>query len=519
MPFHVDLVILNANIRTMDSQIPQAEAMVISNEHIIAIGSNAEVAVFQTYATETLDMDGRTILPGFIDTHAHLASLGQKMLHLDLGNTASIEEALQLVQERVNKSPEGKLIRGYNWDESQWETPRYITKNDLDPIAPKNPVILIRVCGHLISVNSETLKQLVLDSNDPGIDRDAKSGELTGILRDIPIDTRNFQSNDEDLAKALQEGCRYANSVGITSVHENLYKLQLPYLNEYLKLRQKDQLTVRIYVNLEAKLFDLLAAFGLPTGLGDDYLRLGGVKVFIDGSFGAQTAAISQPYLDKPESNGLMLFDEQNYRFLIVTANELGLQVSTHAIGDRAIELVIRVHEKASCSDFVKKLRHNIIHAEFLTPLLIKRVKKLDMLLLQQPNFVHRWGLPDGMYEVRLGPERAAQLNNFRRSLDVGIKVAFGSDCMPMDPLYGIYSAATHPNPATQISIEEAIRLYTIDAAYASFDEKKKGSLAPGKLADFVVLSANPFEIAPHELKTVKVLATYVGGRRVFSCL
>ena len=517
MPFQVDLAILNANIRTMDSQVPRAEAMVISNEHIIAMGSNDEVALFQTYATETIDMGGRTILPGFIDTHAHLASLGRKKLHLDLGNATSLGEALQLVQKRVNESPSGKLILGYNWDESQWKKPRYITKKDLDPIAPKNPVILIRVCGHLISVNSVTLKHLVLDSSTSGIDRDEKSGELTGILRDIPVDTCNFQSNDEDLAKALQEGCRYANSVGITSVHENLYKLQLPYLNEYLKLRQKDQLTVRIYVNLEAKLIDLLAGFGLPTGLGDDYLRLGGVKAFIDGSLGAQTAAISQPYHDKPESNGLILFDEEDYRFLIATANELGLQVSTHAIGDRAIELVIRVHEKASRPDFVKKLRHNIIHAEFLTHPLIKRVKKLDLLLLQQPNFVHRWGFPDGMYDARLGPERAAQLNNFRHILDAGIRVAFGSDCMPMDPLYGIYSAATHPNPATRISVEEAICLYTIDAAFASFDEKKKGSLAPGKLADFVVLSANPFEMTPAELKGVKVLATYVGGRCVFS--
>jgi predicted amidohydrolase YtcJ len=363
------------------------------------------------------------------------------------------------------------------------------------------------------------LKRLELDSDDPGIDRDAKTGEPTGVLRDIPVDTRSFQTNDEDLAKALEEGCRYANSVGITSVHENLYRRQLPYLSEYLKLHQQDQLTVRVYVNLEAKLLDLLAGFGVPTGLGDEYLRLGGLKVFIDGSLGAQTAAISQPYLDKPDSDGLMLIDEEDYRFLIATANELGLQVSTHAIGDRAIELVIRVHESTSKTEFVTKLRHNIIHAELLTPLLINRVKELDMLLLQQPNFVHRWGLPDGMYDARLGPERATQLNNFRRILDAGIKVAFGSDCMPMDPLYGIYSAVTHPNPAIQISIEEAIRLYTMDAAFASFDEKNKGSLVPGKLADFVVLSENPFEITPEAVKEVKVLATYVGGRCVFSHL
>ncbi len=517
MPSQVDLAIINADIRTMDSQIPKAEAMVITNERIIAIGSNAEVEIFQSHATKTIDMKGRTILPGFIDTHAHLVGLGRKILHLDFGNTASVEDALRLVKEKVDESPKGKLILGYNWDESNWETPRYLTKEDLDPFTPNNPVILIRVCGHLISVNSVTLKKLDLNLDNPGIDRDIKTGEPTGILREIPIDIQKFQSDEDDFSTVLMEGCRFANSVGITSIHENLYNQQLPFIATYLRLRQRGELTVRIYLNLEAKLLDLLAGLGAPTGLGDDYFRLGGVKVFIDGSIGAQTAAISEPYYDKPDTDGLILFDEKDYTFLITTANALGLQVSTHAIGDRAIDMVIRTHENKSRREFVNRLRHTIIHAEFLTSPLIERVKRLELLLLQQPNFVHRWGLPNGMYDSRLGPKRAKQLNNFRRILDAGIKVAFGSDCMPMDPLYGIYSAATHPYPSIQITTEEAIRLYTIDAAYASFDENNKGSLTPGKLADFVVLSQNPFEIDPKELKDVKVLATYVGGRCVYS--
>lgn len=519
MPIQVDLVVLNADIKTLDSHIPRAKAMAISNGRIIAIGTEAEIEPLIKQAKNTVDLEGRTVLPGFIDTHAHLASLGRKMLHLDFGKTTSVEEALQLVRNRVDELPAGNLILGYNWDESLWEIPRYITKYDLDPIAPNNPVILIRVCGHLISVNSVTLKQLDLDPDDAGIDRDNESGELTGVLRDIPVDTRKFQTSAEDLAEVIIEGCRYANSVGVTSVHENLYRRQLPYVAEYVKLDQQGKLTVRVYANLEAKLIDLLAGLGVPTGLGNNTFRLGGIKVFTDGSLGAQTAAISQPYLDKPDTDGLMLFDEEDYQILIKTANELGLQVSSHAIGDRAIELVIRVHEKVSKKELTQKLRHSIIHAELLTAPLIKRVKQLDMLLLMQPNFVHRWGLPNGMYDLRLGPERAEQLNNFRRVLDAGIKVAFGSDCMPMDPIYGIFSAVTHPYPSIKISVAEAIRLYTIDAAFASFEEDRKGSLTPGKLADFVVLSANPFEIAPEELKDIKVLATYVGGRCVFSRL
>ena len=307
--------------------------------------------------------------------------------------------------------------------------------------------------------------------------------------------------------------------MGVTSVHENLYQRQLPFINEYLKLRQQGLLTVRVYANLERTLFDLLAGLGVRSGLGDAYFRLGGIKVFIDGSLGAQTAAVSRPYKDKPDSNGLILLAEADYEFLLQTANELGLQVSTHAIGDRAIELVVRSHEKIGSAPIVKALRHNIIHAELLTAPLIKRVKALDMLLLLQPNFVHRWGLPNGMYDARLGPELAQQLNNFRLILDAGIPSAFGSDCMPMDPFYGIFSAVTHPNPAIRITVEEALRLYTVDAAYASFEEQLKGTLAPGMLADFIILSANPHTIPPEKLRDVKVLQTFVGGKSVYSRL
>jgi len=519
LPFQIDLIIHNVNIITMDPAMPRAEAMAVTNGRIIALGSEEELKPLFENAKDIIDGKGHTVLPGFIDTHAHLAGLGRKLFHLDLGDTTSAEEAIQLVGERVKKSPPGKLILGYSWDESKWTTPRYITKDDLDLIAPDNPIVLIRVCGHLVSTNSAALRQLDIDATHPGVDKDNDTGEPTGVLRDIPIDTRKLETDEEDLAQSIIAACHFANSVGVTSVHENLYRQQLQTVAAFIKVRQAQQLTVRVYANLETQLLDKLAGLGLPTGLGDEYFRLGGVKVFIDGSFGAQTAALSQPYQDHSESDGLLLFDEEDYRFLLKTANQLGLQVSTHAIGDRGIDMVLRAHEQVSKAKFVKELRHNIIHAEFLTQPLIDRVKKLDILLLQQPNFVHRWGLPGEMYYSRLGPERAQQLNNFRKILDAGIKIAFGSDCMPMDPIYGIYSAVTHPNPATRITVEEAIRLYTADAAYASFEEQDKGTLALGKLADFIRISGDPFTLKPENLRNLKVLETYVGGRQVFSSL
>jgi predicted amidohydrolase YtcJ len=519
LPFQIDFIFHNAHIITMDPALPRVEAMAVTNGRIIALGSDEELKPLFEMAKEIIDVNGDTVLPGFIDTHTHLAGLGRRLLHLDLGDTKSAEEAIRLVGEQVKKSPSGKLVLGYNWDESKWTTSRYITKEDLDPIAPDNPVVLIRVCGHLASTNSAALKQIDIDATNPGVDKNNDTGEPTGVLRDIPIDTRKLETEEEDLSQSIIAACRFANSVGVTSVHENLYLLQLPILAAFIKVRQNQQLSVRVYANLETGLLDKLAGLGLPTGLGDEYFRLGGVKAFIDGSFGAQTAALSQPYQDHPESDGLLLFDEEDYRFLLKTANQYRLQVSTHAIGDRGIDMVLRSHEQVSKAKLVKELRHNIIHAEFLTQPLIDRVKKLDMLLLQQPNFVHRWGLPGEMYDSRLGPERAQQLNNFRKILDEGIKIAFGSDCMPMDPIYGIYSAVTHPNPAIRITVEEAIRLYTADAAYASFEEQDKGTLTLGKLADFIRLSADPFTLKPETLRDLKVLETYVGGRQVFSSL
>ncbi|MFX1561732.1 MAG: amidohydrolase [Promethearchaeota archaeon] len=517
MPTQIDLLVTNGNILTMDSNQPSAEAFAVKTGRIIAIGTNEELSALKRQARHTLDLHGATVVPGFIDSHTHFAEMGTSMLNLDLSCASSAEDALGLVKTRISVTAPGNLILGYNLDESSWPSPRFLTKKDLDPIAPHNPVVLIRICGHLACVNSLALQRLDINLSHPGVDRNPVTGEATGVLRDIPIDPRSLQKLEDFPNRAILEACRYANSIGITSIHENLYLRQLPFITEYLNLRRTNQLTVRVYCNLETKMLDRIAGLCLATGFGDDFFRLGGVKAFIDGSLGAQTAAITQPYDDMTTTNGMLLVSEDEYRFILETSNKLGLQVNTHAIGDRAIELLLRCHEQECSNDIASQLRHSIIHAELLTPPLLQRTKKIGTLLLMQPNFVHRWGLPGGMYDMRLGPIRAQQLNNFRHILDAGIRVAFGSDCMPMNPLYGIYAATTHPNPATRITIEEALRCYTIEAAYASFEEKEKGSLTEGKLADFVVLSENPLTIEPKRIQDIRIEKTFLGGVCVFS--
>jgi predicted amidohydrolase YtcJ len=517
MVVRTDLVVTNARLLTMSLDEPVAEALAVSSGRIIAVGNTNEFASLIHGARQVIDFHGRTVVPGFIDTHAHLAELGVQLLHLDLGGVKSVEDALARLRSQTAKTAPGELIIGYNWDESTWSIPRYPTKHDLDQVAPHNPVVLVRVCGHLAAVNSLALQRLAVDPTHPGVDKDPLTGELTGVLRDIPVDPRSLEPVEKQASQALLAACRHANSLGVTSLHENLYRRQLSLVREYLQLRRSGQLSVRVYCNLEANLIDQLAGLGLSSGLGDETFRLGGLKTFADGSFGAQTAALSRPYDDKSSTVGLLMESDENYRFLLTTANRLGQQVNTHAIGDRGIDSVLRGHQKAGGREQVERQRHTIIHAEFLTPPLLKRVKQLGLMLLMQPNFVHRWGLPGGMYEQRLGAKRAQLLNNFRRVLDAGVRLAFGSDCMPMDPLYGIFSAATHPSPATRITVEEALRCYTADAAYASFEEAEKGSLAVGKLADFVVLSHDLLAIDPAALRKVTVEQTYVGGRCVYS--
>ena len=517
MTAHVDLLVTNANILTLDSKQSAAEAMAVSCGRILAIGDNEELAGLTKFAQRVIDLHGRTLIPGFIDSHAHLEGLGRRLLNLDFGDATSLEEVLVRIQKRVEQTPPGKAVFGFNWDESNWPVRRYISRRDLDSIAPRNPVILARVCGHLYSINTLALNKLEIKLDHPGVDKDPKTGEPTGVLRDVPVDTRCLRSLEEESIQGIRTACKFVTRLGVTSIHENLSRTQLHCLSSYVRLWRTGELTVRTYCNLDKDLIGPVVKLGLPSGLGDNIFRIGGIKVFTDGAIGARTAALTQPYADDPTNRGYFELEEDEFCSILETANQLGQQVSTHAIGDAAIDMVLSCQKRVSGKELVKRLRHNIIHAEFLTPALLEKVKDLDMLLLMQPNFAHRWGLPEGMYDDRLGVERAQQLNNIRSILDAGVRVAFGSDCMPLDPIYGLYSAVTHPNPAIRISVKEALRCYTLDSAYASFEEQEKGSLVPGKLADFVVLSDNPISVEPEAVRKIKVLQTYIGGTLVFS--
>ena len=500
--------------------------VVIYGSRIASVGTSDEVTVPE--GAEVIDARGKTIIPGLIDSHTHFILMGVRTLTtLDLSKTKSLTEVLEQVKERAPSIPEGAWLEGHGWDESGWPERRYPTKWDLDQVAPDTPVVLSPYYGHLLSVNSVALEIANVSKdtpNPPGgeVVKDPETGEPIGILRDEAMGLINSVKPQRSLEVSLQglrKACEIALSWGVTSIHEvDADALQF---RTYQAARRDGSLWVRAYVMPTARfteeLIDGLGASGIKTGFGDEWLRIGSAKIFIDGSMGARTAALSKPYDDDPSTKGLFMISPDELMKRVAKAHGYGLQVAIHAIGDGGIEEALNAFE-AAAEAAPRDHRHRIEHCEILTEDQILRIKRLGVVPSMQPNFAGEWGGPDGMYEQRLGPERLKLNNPYRRFLDEGITLAFGSDCgycppWPMNPLYGIWAAVNHPIEASSISLEEAIRCYTLDAAYASFEEGLKGSLEPGKLADVAVLSKDLSSIDPDAIKDVTVDLTMVGGK------
>ncbi|MCD6263654.1 amidohydrolase [Candidatus Bathyarchaeota archaeon] len=495
-------------------------AVVISGSRIVEVGPAGEVDVPR--GAEVIDAAGRTVMPGFIDAHTHFMGLGVRTLTtLDLSGTRSISEVLSLVRERLAGMPRGTWLLGRGWDESKWVERRYITKRDLDPVSPENPVALVRVCGHLITLNTRALQaaKITRETPDPPggkIDRDPVTGEPTGVLRDAGMLVYKVipPTPKEMSLKGLRKACEIALSLGCTSIHEA--GMDANGFRTYQTALEEGLLTVRAYVMPRGTMIEALEGLGVRTGFGNEHLKIGSVKFILDGSMGAHTAALFEPYADDPSTSGIFVTPPEKLREMVMKAHSLGMQVAIHAIGDRGIEEALNALEAALEEEPREDHRHRIEHCEVLTEDQIARIKRLGVIASMQPNFVGEWSQPGGMYEERLGPVRLRRNNPYRRLLDEGIKVSFGSDCMPFHPLYGLWSAVNHPIEESRITLEEAVRCYTLDAAYASFEEDLKGSLEPGKLADIIILSEDLASIPPEKIRDVKVDMTMVGGKVLY---
>ncbi len=528
-----DLVLVSARIWTGEAGKPEAQAISIRDGRIVAVGSNGDIEKWRGPKTQVLDARGRRVVPGLIDSHTHMTMGGFNLLALDLRHTKDPADFTRQLAEFAKTHPPGQWLTDGAWDHEQWPNPTLPTRALLDPATGDRPACLARQDGHMMVCNSLALRlaKITKDAPDPPggvIVRDA-SGEPTGVLKDAAMDAiwavRPARTPAE-LAEALRTAMKHAASVGVTSVHD------LPGtsgdLDAWEKLRDAGELTVR--VNYRPSLSEWEKARDRRGSMkNDDWLRVGGVKGYADGSLGSSTALFFQPFSDDPKNLGVYAAEAiplEKMEERVAGADRAGLQVEIHAIGDRANAEILDLYERVEKKNGVKDRRLRIEHAQHLRAADIPRFAKLSVIASMQPYHA----IDDGRWaEKRIGKERCRTTYAFRSLLDAGAKLAFGSDwdVAPLSPLSGIYAAVTRRTidgknpggwfPEQKISVEEALRAYTATAAYAAFEEKEKGTLSVGKLADFVILAADPFTVPPEQIESIAVDTTVVGGKVVYS--
>ncbi len=513
------LAFVNANVTTLGNEKLKAEAIAVRDGKIVAVGSNEEIRRHLGKTSNVVDVRGRTIVPGFVDCHAHMVSLGRS--NLDLRNVGSIREMRYKLREYADENVAGDWILGGRWDQERFAERRYPTRWDLDAAISKRPVFLVRVCGHVAVTNSKALQLAGIEEGTTvaggQVDLDEKTGQPTGVVRENALKLL-WRVVPKPSLKIIEDmcvsACQKAVKAGLTGVHwlvgsgDEVRVLQ--------KLNSEGKLPLRIYLGVPVELLDELVRLGLVTGFGNDLVKVGFVKIFSDGSLGAHTAALREPYSDSPETNGMLLYTQRKLDQLVLKAHRAGLQLGVHAIGDRAVESVLKAFDKALKEFPRKNHRHRIEHCSILNPRLVERMKCLGLVASVQPHFV----VSDFWTANRVGQERASYAYPFKTLMRSELVVASGSDCPveKIDPLLGVWAAVTRKNPAEErLTVEEALRTYTLNAAYASFDEDKKGTIEVGKLADFTVLSDDLLRIQPDKIKGVTVEMTVVGGRIVYA--
>jgi predicted amidohydrolase YtcJ len=527
------LVLLNGKIWTVNDPQPRAEAVACLGSRIVAVGSNGEIRKWIGAGTEAIDLGGKLVLPGFNDAHVHFFSGGENLAGVQLRDAKSEDEFRRRIADFAAKQPAGRWITGGDWDHENWTPARLPARQLIDAVTAGHPVFVNRLDGHMALANSAALQLagITRDTPDPPggtIVRDA-AGEPTGVLKDAAMERmyRTIPEPSQDqIADAVRAAMRYAAENGVTSVQDMSAAPEI--LRVYQALLAGGELTVRISGHQPLAAWQRLAAVGLRADFGGEKLHIGGLKGFADGSLGSTTALLFEPYLDAPNTSGLAnseMIPESKMQAHILGADRAGLQVAVHAIGDKANHIILGMYEEAARQNGPRDRRFRIEHAQHLRMEDIPRFGKLHVIASMQPYHC----IDDGRWaEKRIGPERAKGTYAFRSLLDSGAVLAFGSDwdVAPMVPLMGIYAAATrrtldgkHPDgwvPEQKISVAEAIRAYTMGSAYASFDEKIKGSIEPGKLADMVVVSDDILSMPAVEIEKTRVETTVFDGKVIY---
>ena len=517
------------------------EAVAIANGRILSVGSDEEIRAYKGPNTEVVDLRGRLVVPGLADSHVHFIQGGFQLLAVNLKDAHSEEEFVRRIADKASTLPPGRWMQGGNWDEEAWPSEKLPDRWLIDPVTAHTPVFISRYDGHAALANSLALKLagVTKDTRDPAggvIVRDPKSGEPTGILKDEAqelVEKVIPGPSESEMEEALRTALKEAARVGLTSVHDITVDTDSwngSFTGEIRLLRRAELegwLTCRLYAITPIAQWKKLAEAGISHDMGSDFLKLGAVKAFADGSLGSRTGWMFEPYDDDPGNVGLpmpIMIPPSKMEGLASGADKAGIQVCTHAIGDRAVSEVLNIYERLG-GDHPAAHRFRVEHAQHVRREDFARFGKLGVIASMQPYHA----IDDGRWaEKRIGHERARTSYAWRSMLDAGAALAFGSDwpVAPLDPLSGIYAAVTRATlegrnpggwfPEQRLTVEEALRAYTQGCAYAAFEEKDKGTISPGKFADLDVLSEDLFRIPPERIKGARVEITIVGGKVVY---
>jgi predicted amidohydrolase YtcJ len=545
-----DLVLLHGRIWTGEpyakpgekrSPARFAEAVAIANGRILAVGSDREVEPYVGPNSQVLDLRGRFAMPGFIDSHVHFMDGSFQLLQIDLKYTKNEAEFVQRIAAKARTLKPGQWMLGGDWDEEAWPDAKLPTRWLIDPVT-QNPVWISRYDGHAALANSLALKLagVTKETQAPEggvIVRDPQTGEPTGVLKDAAetlVDRAIPLPTDAEFEEAFRAGLAEARRVGVTSVEDISVGADSPngsFTGEIEVLRRAEQegwLTCRFYEITPVAAWRSLQEAGISHDMGSGFLKMGAVKAFADGSLGSRTAWMFEPYIDDPTYSGLataLMTPPAKMMATLRAADKAGIQLAVHAIGDRANAEMLDIYQQIGGAAPAAH-RFRIEHAQHLRAADIARFGKLGVIASMQPYHA----IDDGRWaEKRIGHDRARTSYAWRSILDAGAPLAFGTDwpVAPLNPLLGVYAAVTrttldgtHPEgwfPEQRLTLEEALRAYTQGSAYAAFEENEKGTIAPGKLGDVVVLSQNLFQMRSDQIKDVEVVTTIVGGKVIYA--
>lgn len=539
----MELILINGKIYKTDKDNNMVEALAIKDGKIYKTGSNEEIITLKDADTKIIDLEGKAVLPGFNDSHMHLVNYGYSLRQADLIGTSSIKDLNERISKYISNEniEEGRWVRARGWNHDYFlDGKKFPNRYDLDKVSKLHPIIATRTCGHVAVVNSKALEIMGIKKAYPQIEGGQidldEQGEPTGVFRENALTEvyKNIPSPSVDGIKDMIKSAIYEmNKFGLTSVATDDFQA-LPgndykkILKAYNELKEENKLNIRIYEQCLIPDIDEYKEFiekGHVTGSGDETLKIGPLKLLLDGSLGARTAALNEPYEDDPDNTGIITSNQEELDKIVKLANENNCQVAIHGIGDRAIEMALLAIERALESNCREDHRHGIVHSQITNQKIFDKFKELNAIAYIQPIFLdYDWS----MVADRIGSEREKTSYNWKTMIDMGIHCPMGSDSPveTFNPMKGIYEAVTRKdldgNPkggwlAEQaLTVEEALYAYTLEGAYASFEEEIKGSIEDGKLADIVVLNKNPYTVKPDEIKDIEIDMTIMNGNIVY---